>query len=246
MKRLVATLLLTVSVLVSWNGHAQVWNSARWLGGLKDRYDARIDVVYSRVDSIENKLDVYVPKAAMEPCPTLIWIHGGGWGRLTKDSVSGQIIPYLENGWVVVNVDYRLTPQARAPAAVIDCRCALHWVVEHAEELKVDTRKIVVSGSSAGGHLALMTGMLPPRHTLRCKLCGCHTGTRGGNCELLRHYRRRGSARHGQQEGLCRKVAGRSTGQRGARTQRIAADVRAEGPSARIHGAWRRGSDGPV
>lgn len=161
MNTIVRTLVVTLSLLLSWTGHAQVWNSARWLGGLKDRYDARIDVVYSRVDSFENKLDVYVPKDAAEPCPTLIWIHGGGWGRLTKDSVSGQLIPFLENGWVVVNVDYRLTPQAPAPAAVIDCRCALHWVVRNAGELKVDPAKIVVSGTSAGGHLALMTGMLP-------------------------------------------------------------------------------------
>lgn len=140
---------------------AQVWKSARWEKGPKEKYDARIDVVYSAADGFENKLDVYVPKDVQDPRPTLMWIHGGGWGRLSKDSVSGQIIPYLEAGWVVFNVDYRLTQQALAPAAVVDCRCALHWVVEHAEEFKVDTKKIVLSGTSAGGHLALMTGMLP-------------------------------------------------------------------------------------
>jgi acetyl esterase/lipase len=161
MKRTVQLLAILLVAVIVQQGDAQVWQSARWEKRLKERYDAHLNLVYSRVDTIENKLDLYVPRGDGGPFPTLIWIHGGGWGRLSKDSVSGQIIPYLEAGWVVANVDYRLTPQARAPAAVIDCRCALHWIADHAGEFKVDTKSIVVSGSSAGGHLALMTGMVP-------------------------------------------------------------------------------------
>ena len=58
-----------------------------------------------------------------------------------------------------MNVEYRLTRVARAPAAVEDCRCALRWVFENAEKYSFDTERIIVSGQSAGGHLALMTGM---------------------------------------------------------------------------------------
>jgi acetyl esterase/lipase len=169
--RFVALAIIGISIQ-SANG--QVWKSSRWEKGLKEKYDAHIDVVYSRVDSFDNKLDYYIPKDAQEPRPALIWIHGGGWGRLTKDSVSGQVAPYLEAGWVVFNVDYRLTPQALAPAAVIDCRCALHWIADHATEFKVDTKKIVLSGTSAGGHLALITGMLPTDTPLD-KSCGTRT-----------------------------------------------------------------------
>jgi acetyl esterase/lipase len=61
-----------------------------------------------------------------------------------------------------VNVEYRLASQGLAPAAVEDGRCALHWVAEHAAEYGFDPRRIVVAGESAGGHLALMTGMLTP------------------------------------------------------------------------------------
>ena len=50
---------------------------------------------------------------------------------------------------------------AHAPAAVEDCRCALRWVYRNAEQYNFDLEKIVVAGSSAGGHLALTTGMLP-------------------------------------------------------------------------------------
>jgi acetyl esterase/lipase len=166
------SILCTLAMALSATAGAQVWKSARWERGLKDRYDARIDVVYSRTDTIDSKLDVYIPRDAQGPRPVLIWIHGGGWGRLSKDSVSGQLIPFLERNWVVVNVDYRLTPQAPAPAAVIDCRCALRWVLEWAEELKADPERIVVSGSSAGGHLALMTGMLPPDSPMDTKCAG--------------------------------------------------------------------------
>jgi acetyl esterase/lipase len=62
----------------------------------------------------------------------------------------------------VINVEYRTAPSSLAPAAVEDCRCALHWVYDHAETYGVDTTKIIVAGHSAGGHLALMTGLLDP------------------------------------------------------------------------------------
>jgi acetyl esterase/lipase len=49
-----------------------------------------------------------------------------------------------------------------APAAVADCRCALRWVIENAAEHNFDVDRIVVTGGSAGGHLALTTGMVDP------------------------------------------------------------------------------------
>ncbi|MFL6229606.1 MAG: alpha/beta hydrolase fold domain-containing protein, partial [Pyrinomonadaceae bacterium] len=94
--------------------------------------------------------------------PTLIWIHGGGWTRSSKEQEMLYIMPYLEMGWAVVNVEYRLARVSLAPAAVKDCRCALRWIIANAQKYKFDTSKLVVSGISAGGHLALTTGMLPP------------------------------------------------------------------------------------
>jgi acetyl esterase/lipase len=64
-------------------------------------------------------------------------------------------------GMNVVNVEYRLARVAQAPAAVEDCRCALRWVIQHAKDYGIDVNRLVVSGGSAGGHLALTTGMLP-------------------------------------------------------------------------------------
>jgi len=140
---------------------AQLAKSSLWTGGLKERYMVTENIVYSRVDTMSDRLDLYVPKESKKPTPILVWIHGGGWGRLSKDSVSGQIIPYLELGWIVVNVDYRLTAAGLAPAAVQDCRTVLRWIAANARRLNADLRRIVLSGTSAGGHLALITGMLP-------------------------------------------------------------------------------------
>jgi acetyl esterase/lipase len=64
-------------------------------------------------------------------------------------------------GYSVVNVEYRLANVSLAPAAIEDCRCALRWVVAHAKDYNFDAGRIVVSGASAGGHLALTTGMIP-------------------------------------------------------------------------------------
>jgi acetyl esterase/lipase len=63
-------------------------------------------------------------------------------------------------GYAAVNVEYRLGRNSLAPAAVVDCRCALHWVVANAKKYNFDVSRMVVMGGSAGGHLALTTGML--------------------------------------------------------------------------------------
>jgi acetyl esterase/lipase len=64
-------------------------------------------------------------------------------------------------GWNVVNVEYRLARVALAPAAVEDCLCAMRFIAAQAKTYNVDTSKIVVTGESAGGHLALSLGMIP-------------------------------------------------------------------------------------
>ena len=70
------------------------------------------------------------------------------------------VLPYLAMGFAAVNVEYRMAATAPAPAGVDDCRCALKWVLANAKTYGFDTSKVVVTGQSAGGHLALMTGML--------------------------------------------------------------------------------------
>ncbi len=118
------------------------------------------DITYHRADTWEGKIDLYLPRDADKPVPTLVYIHGGGWNGGAKERSILALLPYIEMGWAVVNVEYRLAEVALAPAAVEDCRCALRWVYNNAEEYQFDLDRIVVSGSSTGGHLALTTGLL--------------------------------------------------------------------------------------
>jgi acetyl esterase/lipase len=91
----------------------------------------------------------------------LILFHGGGWVDGQKERNVLYLLPYLELGWAAINVEYRTARQAPAPAAVEDCRCALRWLTYHAREYSIDPLRFVLTGTSAGGHLSLITGMLP-------------------------------------------------------------------------------------
>jgi acetyl esterase/lipase len=72
-----------------------------------------------------------------------------------------SLMPWFEMGWNVVNVEYRLGRVALAPAAVEDGLCALRWIATQAKTYDIDASRLVVSGESAGGHLAMTTGMIP-------------------------------------------------------------------------------------
>jgi len=122
------------------------------------------NIVYERANGWEGKLDVYAQRTPQNapPTPVVIFIHGGGWVQGTKEgSILQGVLPYVAMGYSVVNVEYRLANVSLAPAAIEDCRCALRWVVAHAKDYNIDVNRIVVAGASAGGHLALTTGMIP-------------------------------------------------------------------------------------
>jgi acetyl esterase/lipase len=135
--------------------------AATWAAQSQAKYNIRANVVYGTWSGYDAKLDVYQRKDATTPQPTLIFIHGGGWVLGTKEASVMSFFPWLEMGWNVINVEYRLSHVALAPAAVEDCLCALKFVVQHARDYNVDVSRIVTSGESAGGHLALTTGMIP-------------------------------------------------------------------------------------
>ncbi len=140
--------------------HTQSISTDPWIDYASDEYEIYPNIVYSTANNTDLKLDLYLPKTMNTTVPALLLFHGGGWVEGQKERNVLQLLPYLSLGWVVINVEYRLARNSLAPAAVEDCRCALRWLVSHAKEYNVDTSKIVLTGGSAGGHLALMTGML--------------------------------------------------------------------------------------
>ena len=141
--------------------NAQAPDAATTFVRVSSGYRLVPNITYLRAGGLDLKLDVYQARGASGPNPTLIYFHGGGWTNGSKESSALTFLPYLEMGWSVVNVEYRMADVAHAPAAVEDCRCALRWVYRNAEQYNFDLDKIVVSGNSAGGHLSLTTGMLP-------------------------------------------------------------------------------------
>ena len=136
-------------------------SSATWAAQSSNHYGIRANITYGTYNNVENRLDAYLRRDATGPQPALIFIHGGGWVLGTKEASVMSIEPWLEMGWNVFNVEYRLAKVSLAPAAVEDCLCALRFIADHAKDYNVDLSRVIVMGDSAGGHLALTTGMIP-------------------------------------------------------------------------------------
>src|SRR5436190_13167680 len=126
-------------------------------------FTAQLNIVYTKVNGWEGKMDVYMPSKDKAPTPLVINIHGGGWNHGVKESQTG-FNTFFKAGFAVANIEYRLTGQATAPAAIEDTRCALIYLVKNAKALNIDVNKIVIMGGSSGGHLALMGGLLGNDH----------------------------------------------------------------------------------
>jgi acetyl esterase/lipase len=147
-------------------GQAQSSASERWVDYASGEYDIFPNITYATANATALKLDLYLPRSHPAPLPTLMLFHGGGWVAGQKERNVFQLLPYLSLGWAVINVEYRMANNSAAPAAVEDCLCALRWVASHAKEYSFDTSRIVLTGGSAGGHLALIAGMLPAESPL--------------------------------------------------------------------------------
>lgn len=167
MIRNVCALTLLVLALLTFApspARAQEAGGNDWADGIGSEYDVMPNMTYSRANNAELKLDLYLPKDRKTPVPTVMFIHGGGWVEGSKEVDVLNLLPYLSLKFAVVNVGYRLGRTSLAPAAVEDCRCALRWIERNAKRFNLDTTRIVLTGISAGGHLALITGMLPAQN----------------------------------------------------------------------------------
>ena len=118
-----------------------------------------LNVAYVKSGSWEGKLDVYSRKDASGPQPTLIYFHGGAACCSAKENAFFFLLPYLERGWNVVNVEHRLAGVTLAPTALQNCLCAVRWVIHNAGKYGFDTSKLVISGESSGGWFAVATGL---------------------------------------------------------------------------------------
>jgi acetyl esterase/lipase len=160
------SLILVLGALCSLTAFSQekdpaLSDTARWASTVNEQYWIQPDITYGVANNYTLKLDVWQRKDQETAAPTLIYYHGGGWILGDRTGATLFFLPYLEMGWNVINVEYRMANVSLAPAAVEDCRCALRWAVRNAKQYNIDTNRIVLTGHSAGGHLSLISGMLP-------------------------------------------------------------------------------------
>ena len=115
---------------------------------------------YDRQRGIDLELDIYRHRSTPERCPVLFQIHGGAWVIGDKKE---QALPLMNQmaarGWLCVSANYRLSPHATFPDHLIDVKKALAWVRENGARYGADPDFIVVTGGSAGGHLATLLAL---------------------------------------------------------------------------------------
>ncbi|MDE0829849.1 MAG: alpha/beta hydrolase, partial [Vicinamibacterales bacterium] len=148
--RRLAAMVTAAMVLGAGSASAQLSDTETWASHLSNTYRVVPNVTYHKANNRENKVDLYLPSGVDGPVPVLMYIHGGGWRGGSKESSVLRLLPWLEKGWAVVNVQYRLAEVSLAPAAVEDCLCALRWVIQNADTYNIDADRIVVTGNSAG------------------------------------------------------------------------------------------------
>jgi acetyl esterase/lipase len=116
-------------------------------------------VVYGSAGGTDLVLDCARP-AGDGPFPGVVLIHGGGWTSGSRSLFAGALAMFAHRGYVAIAIDYRLAPRFRFPAQIDDARGAVRWLRGGAARLHLDPRRVAALGDSAGGHLALLLGLM--------------------------------------------------------------------------------------
>jgi acetyl esterase/lipase len=110
------------------------------------------------------RADVAMPEGDGAARPGIVFIHGGGW--VTGDKRMGHSgdlpLEVARRGFVAISVNYRLATEAPMPACIEDVKCAVRWFRAHAEEFRLDPKRVGTYGYSAGAHLVAMLALAGP------------------------------------------------------------------------------------
>jgi len=117
------------------------------------KVDVVRDVVYGPTTHAAHRLDVYVPHHAARPLPTVMYVHGGGFAMLSKETHRVMAMAFARRGYLVFNINYRLGRKNVFPAPLEDAAEALVWVHRRSASYGGDPERIAVAGESAGGNL---------------------------------------------------------------------------------------------
>jgi len=120
-----------------------------------ERHGIRLirDIAYCEGNDPAHVMDIYLPTHAQGKLPVVLYIHGGAFRYCSKDTHWMMALSYARQGFCVFNINYRLAPKYRFPAALEDASAALIWVHENAGDYGCDPSKLVLAGESAGANL---------------------------------------------------------------------------------------------
>ncbi len=125
---------------------------------LPQNIQEKSNLVYAKIGKREIHLNIFYPINSKKNLPSVLMIYGGGW----RSGDTSLIIPMAERlaakGFVTVTPEYRLSPEALFPAAVLDLKAAVRWIRANADKYNIDKNKIAAYGCSAGGQLAALLG----------------------------------------------------------------------------------------
>lgn len=114
--------------------------------------------------------DLYLPKSAGKNGPAIIFIHGGSWKEGSRDYETENARYMAKHGYVAFNIEYRLVGQGgEFPHDVADVKDAMAFLEENAEKYGIDPNRLVLFGSSSGGHLAMLAAYSPNEHLLQAE-----------------------------------------------------------------------------
>lgn len=119
---------------------------------------AHKDLLYVPNGTARQTLDLYVPSEGTGPWPVIVWVHGGGWQNGSKEQCLPLRAGFVDKGYAVASVNYRLSGDAVFPAQIEDCKAAIRWLRAHAAEYRLDGAHFAGWGGSAGGHLVALLG----------------------------------------------------------------------------------------
>jgi acetyl esterase/lipase len=120
-------------------------------------FNSSYDLVYNTIESRELHLDAYYKKGK-KPQPGVILIHGGGWKSGNKSQLKIFAQEIASKGYSCFAVEYRLSPEAKYPAAIFDIKNAIKFIKRNSKKFNVNPNKVAVLGCSSGGQMAALIG----------------------------------------------------------------------------------------
>jgi acetyl esterase/lipase len=113
------------------------------------------DLQFAEIEGHKLMLDLYIPSSKLSPY-LIVWIHGGAWHSGSRESPP---LSFVQAGYALASVDYRLSVEARFPAQIHDIKAAIRYLRANAAKHGYRSDKIIIAGSSAGAHLAVLAGV---------------------------------------------------------------------------------------